>query len=164
MSATGTLEAIAITVAEGEPLSTVDEIEAIAGRGLRGDRYATEAGHFSDPLRRPDAVTLIEAEALEGLAADGIELSHPESRRNLLTRGIDLNELVGHRFRVGEIECQGIELADPCSYLQGLTKPGVLRGLVSRGGLRAAILAGGTIRPGDEVADLGPASGRAPTA
>ena len=161
MSAAGTLEAIAITSAEGEPLHTVDEVEAIAGQGLSGDRYATQDGHFSDPLRRPDAVTLIAAEALEGLAADGIELSHPEARRNLLTRGIELNDLVGHRFRVGEIECQGIERADPCSYLQGLTRPGVLRGLVDRGGLRAAILTGGTLRPGDRVVDLGPADGPA---
>jgi MOSC domain-containing protein YiiM len=157
----GTLEGIAIAPSEGEPLRRLEEVEAIAGRGLAGDRYATEDGHFSDPLRRPDAVTLIEAEAIEGLNADGIELTHAESRRNLLTRGIDLNRLVGRRFRVGRVECQGIELADPCSYLQGLTRPGVLRGLVDRGGLRAAILTGGTIAIGDEVLDLGPADGPA---
>jgi MOSC domain-containing protein YiiM len=158
----GTLEAIAIAPGEGEALTQVGEVEAIAGRGLAGDRYASEAGHFSDPLRRPDAVTLIEAEAIEGLNADGVDLTHAESRRNLLTRGIDLNGLVGRRFRVGEMECQGIELADPCSYLQKLTRQGVLRGLVDRGGLRAAILTGGTIAVGDEIVDLGPADGPAP--
>ena len=160
----GKLEAIAIAPAEGVALESVDRAEAIAGRGLAGDRYATEAGHFSDPLRRPDAVTLIAAEAIEGLNEDGVELSHAESRRNLLTRGVDVNALVGHRFRVGAVECQGIELAEPCDYLQGLTRPGVLRGLVHRGGLRAAILTDGEIAVGDEIADLGPAEGPAPTA
>ena len=93
----GKLEAIAIAPAEGVALESVDRAKAIAGRGLAGDRYATEAGHFSDPLRRPDAVTLIAAEAIEGLNEDGVELAHAESRRNLLTRGIDVNELVGRR-------------------------------------------------------------------
>jgi len=153
----GALVGIAIAAAEGVPLNRVEEVEAIAGHGLAGDRYAEQAGHFSDPMRRPDAVTLIEAEAIEGVNADGLELTHEESRRNLLTRGIDLNALVGRRFRVGGLECVGVERADPCSYLQGLTRPGVLRALVDRGGLRAAIVSGGRIAVGDEIADLGPA-------
>ncbi len=157
MTGPGIVEAIAIAPAEGQALSTVAEVEAITGKGLAGDRYAEEAGHFSDPMRRPDALTLIEAETIEGVNVDGLELTHAESRRNLLTRGIDLNALVGRRFRVGEAECVGVELADPCDYLQKLTRPGVLRALVDRGGLRAAIVAGGAISVGDEVADLGPA-------
>jgi MOSC domain-containing protein YiiM len=160
----GRLEGIAIARAEAVALENVEEAEALAGRGLVGDRYATEDGHFSDPLRRPDAVTVIAAEAIEGLNEDGIELTHAESRRNLLTRGIDVNALVGRRFRVGGVECQGIELAEPCDYLQELTRAGVLRGLVHRGGLRAAILTSGEIAVGDEVADLGPAERRAPSA
>ena len=95
---------------------------------------------------------MIAAEALEALFAEtGIELSAAESRRNVLTRGVDLNALVGRRFRVGEVECEGIELCEPCSHLEGLTKPGVLRGLVHRGGLRAAIHRGGEIAVGDPV-------------
>lgn len=157
MSGSGIVEAIAIAPGEAGALHTVTEVEAIAGKGLTGDRYAEEAGHFSDPMRRPDALTLIEAEAIEGVNEAGVELSHAESRRNVLTRGIDLNSLVGHRFRVGPVECVGVERADPCDYLQKLTRPGVLRALVDRGGLRAAIVSGGTIAVGDEVADLGPA-------
>ena len=157
MSGPGRLEAIAIAPGEGEALRSVDRIGAIAGLGLEGDRYAARLGRFSDPERRPDALTLIEAEAIEGLNENGVELTHEESRRNLLTRGIALNELVGRRFRVGEVECLGVERADPCSYLQGLTREGVLRGLVDRGGLRAAIVSDGTIAVGDEITDLGPA-------
>jgi MOSC domain-containing protein YiiM len=128
----------------------VERVRAVEAQGLVGDRK------FS-PQPRPDEerdgdLTLIAAEALEALFAEtGIELSPAESRRNIVTRGIDLNALVGRRFRVGEVECEGIELCEPCSHLEGLTKPGVLRGLVHRGGLRAAIHRGGEIAVGDPV-------------
>jgi MOSC domain-containing protein YiiM len=132
---------------------------AVAGRGLEGDSYFAGPG-----TRRPTGpgdgrdLTLIEAEALDGLAAEaGIELAPGEGRRNVLTRGVSLNHLVGRRFRVGGVECAGRRLCDPCSHLESLTRPGVLKGLVNRGGLRADILSGGTIAVGDEVVDLGPA-------
>ena len=100
-------------------------------------------------------LTLIATEALAGLAEEhGVDLTAAESRRNLATRGIDLNELEGRRFRVGDVVCEGIELCEPCRHLQGLTKPGVLRGLVHRGGLRAAILTEGEIAVGDAVSVL----------
>jgi MOSC domain-containing protein YiiM len=128
----------------------VKRVRAVEAQGLVGDRK------FSPDPRRADErdrdLTLIAAEALEALFAEtGIELSAAESRRNVLTRGIDLNALVGRRFRVGEVECEGIELCEPCSHLEGLTKPGVLRGLVRRGGLRAAIHRDGEIAVGDAV-------------
>ena len=96
-------------------------------------------------MRKPGReLTLIEAEAIEGLAREhGIELGPGESRRNVVTRGIGLNELVGRRFTVGEVECVGTELCDPCSHLQKLTRPGVLEGLANRGGLRADIVSAG---------------------
>ena len=72
----------------------------------------------------------------------------------MATRGIDLNALVGRRFRVGALECEGIELCEPCTHLEGLTQPGVLKGLVHRGGLRASILSGGEIAVGDPVATV----------
>ena len=98
---------------------------------------------------------MIEAEALEGLLDDtGIELSAAEVRRQVLTRGIRLNDLVGERFTVGDVECVGQELCEPCAHLQGLTRPGVLRGLVHRGGLRADIVRGGRIAVGDAVAPV----------
>jgi len=127
----------------------------VAGRGIRGDRYYRGQGTWSEIDRD---LTLFEAEALEGLLADtGIELAPNEIRRNVMTRGVALNDLVGRRFRVGEIEGVGVELCQPCSHLQKLTRPGVLRGLVDRGGLRANVVRGGAIRIGDEVEDLGPA-------
>lgn len=148
----GQVEAIGICAEAGGSLVAVERVEAIAGRGLRGDRYAEEAGEFSDGTSGERDITLIAAEALERLERDhGIELSHLESRRNVLVRGIDVNTLVGRRFRIGEIECVGNELAEPCSYLQKLTQPGVLRGLVGDGGLRGGIVHGGEIAVGDPV-------------
>jgi MOSC domain-containing protein YiiM len=131
----------------------VDRIRAVPGRGLEGDRnFFTGAG--TQPERDRE-LTLIATEALDFLASEhDIELTAAESRRNVATCGINLNELEGRRFRVGDVECEGIELCEPCNHLQGLTKPGVLRGLVHRGGLRAAILTEGEIAVGDAVAPL----------
>ena len=132
----------------GEPVD-VARVRAVAGKGLEGDRYF---GHPDDGVDGRD-LTLIEAEALEGLHEDtGIVLGAEETGRNVITRGIALNDLVGKRFRVGEIECVGRRLCDPCATLQSRTQPGVLRGLVDRGGLRADIVSGGEIAVGDEVA------------
>jgi MOSC domain-containing protein YiiM len=131
--------------------TSVERIRAIEAQGLVGDRKFSPEPRPAEERDRD--LTLIAAEALEALFAEtGIELTAAESRRNVLTRGIDLNALVGRRFRVGEVECEGIQLCEPCSHLQGLTKPGVLRGLVHRGGLRAAIHRGGEIAVGDPVA------------
>jgi MOSC domain-containing protein YiiM len=137
----GTVEGIHVAP-EFERLPQPVEAVEVTAEGVRGDRYFGERN-----------LTLIEAEALEGLFEDaGVELSAAESRRQVLTRGIRLNDLVGRRFRVGEVECVGEEWCEPCSHLEGLTRPGVLRGLVHRGGLRADIVRGGRIAVGDEVA------------
>jgi hypothetical protein len=125
-----------------------------AGLGLDGDRYAENLGTFSNPKRRGQDLTLIEAESLDELAAHGIELSMADARRNVVTRGIRLNELVGHRFAIGEVVCYGARLAEPCAHLQRLTKPGVLRGLVHRGGIRADVLQDGELSIGDPVRRL----------
>ena len=151
----GTVEAIfAGATAEGD-LTAIEQADVVAGRGISGDRYAEGAGTFSKPAKSGQDLTLVEAEAIEALAAEhGIEIEPAESRRNVLTRGIGLNALVGRRFRVGEVECRGDRLCDPCAHLERLTQPGVLKGLARRGGLRADVLAGGTIRPGDEIVPL----------
>ena len=132
-------------VAEGS-LEATQAVDVKTGAGIAGDRHGDKD------------ITLFEAEAIEGLKADtGIDLKPNEIRRNVMTRGIALNDLLGHRIRVGEVEAVVTELCHPCSHLQKLTQPGVLRGLVNRGGLNADVVAGGAIRVGDQVEDLGPA-------
>ena len=141
----GTVAAILITAHAEAPLARVDEAEALAGRGLAGDRYAAGRGTFSGPGRGYQ-LTLVEAEVL-----DEIQLPWEQARRNIVTRGISLNGLVGRRFRIGSVECVGRRLAEPCAHLEKLARPGLLRPLVHRGGLRADIVAGGVIRIGDEI-------------
>jgi MOSC domain len=154
----GSVESIFVA-AEAEGVTRpLEEVRAIAGRGLDGDRYFAGDGTFFEERKPGQDITLIEAEAIEDLARDdGIELGPGESRRNVVTRGIGLNELVGRRFTVGEVECVGQRLCDPCSHLERLTEPGVLKGLVNRGGLRADVVTTGRIAVGDPVSDLGPA-------
>ena len=154
----GSVEGIFIAAGAKGPTRPVEEIAAVPGKGLEGDRYFAGDGTFSEARKPGRDITLIEAEAIRALAREhGIELGAGESRRNVVTRGIGLNELVGRRFTIGEIECVGQRLCDPCSHLEGLTQPGVLKGLVNRGGLRADIVTGGRIAVGDPVRDLGPA-------
>jgi hypothetical protein len=150
----GTVELIALTAGAEGPMRAVSEAEAIEGRGLLGDRYERKAGTFSDPRGRGYDLTLVEAEALEELSSKGVELAPIEARRNLVVRGIALDDLIGTRFRVGEVECFGQRRCEPCSHLERLTQPGVLRGLVHRGGLRADVLSSGRIRTGDRVEAL----------
>ena len=125
-------------------------VRALAGVGLEGDRYATGIGHYSDDSDGRD-LTLIEAEVLADLGAAGMVLPSGATRRNLTTAGIRLNDLVGRTFRVGDVECVGIRLCEPCAYMQGLVGQPVLKPLVHRGGLRADVLVGGEIRVGDEI-------------
>lgn len=153
----GSVVSINTAPAAGEPLVPVSEVRAVMGKGLEGDRYFRQVGTYSDhpgPRGAPAAreVTLIEIEAVEALQRDyGVEMNSGDSRRNIVTRGVPLNHLVGREFRVGEVVLRGVRLCEPCSHLEGLTKKGVLRGLVHRGGLRAEILKDGVIRVGDPV-------------
>jgi MOSC domain-containing protein YiiM len=149
----GRVQAIVIASEAEAPVVVVGEAVAHAGRGLEGDRYHEQRGTFTHPHARGHDLTLIEAEALEGLA-----IAPPDARRNVVTRGIDLNALVGKRFLVGGVECMGQRLCEPCAHLQRLTYPGTLRELVHRGGLRADVLTDGVIRVGDPVRAL-PATG-----
>jgi MOSC domain-containing protein YiiM len=144
----GRVEGIFIGPEETLP-EPVERVRAVAGSGLEGNRY------FYDAAPPGRALTLIQAEALEGMLEDtGIELSAAESRRNVMTSGIDLNALVGKRFRVGDVECRGVELCHPCSSLEKMTQKGVIKGLVKRGGLNADILTDGEISVGDRVEEL----------
>ena len=136
-------------------MHAVERVRALAGIGLEGDRYATGVGHYSSRVEPDRHITLIAAEELDRLAADhGIVLAPGESRRNVTTRGIDLNALVGHRFRIGGVECEATRLCEPCQYLTDLLGKPVLKHLVHRAGLRARILTDGEIAVGDEVVAL----------
>jgi MOSC domain-containing protein YiiM len=151
----GVVEAIHIAPAGGAAMMPVARIRAIAGVGLEGDRYATGAGHYSGDAKVDRDVTLIEAEEIEALGGRaGLVLGAGEARRNLTTRGIRLNELVGRRFRIGGVECEGTRLCEPCRYLEELLGKPVLEPLVHRAGLRARIVGGGEIALGDEVVVL----------
>jgi MOSC domain-containing protein YiiM len=153
-TAAGVVEHIHIAPAAGAPVRAVATVRAIAGVGLEDDRYAYGRGHYQDDRVSRD-LTLVEAEAIEALAREhGIDLPAGGTRRNLTTRGIDLDELVGARFWVGEVLCQGTRLCEPCHYLADLTGKPLLRALVHRGGLRADILRGGVIRNGDPVRSI----------
>jgi MOSC domain-containing protein YiiM len=145
--AEGRVIAISISSTHGQLPEHVARARAHAGKGLEGNRY-----FFEDGAPAGRALTLIAAEAIEAFTAEtGIALSAEESRRNVLTRGIDLNGLVGKRFRVGDVDCLGVELCEPCSHLQSLTRPGVLDGMVHRAGLNADVLTDGEIAVGDPV-------------
>jgi hypothetical protein len=150
----GVIESITLAAEAESPMKAVSAAEAVEGRGLLGDRYERQAGTFSNPSGGGYDLTLVEAEALEELSARGIELLPIEARRNIVVRGIALDDLIGRRFRVGEVECYGQRRCEPCSHLERLTRPGVLRGLVHRGGLRADVLSGGRIRTGDSIEAL----------
>lgn len=141
----GQVEAIHIHAGRSEPMIPIPEAMLDAGEGIRGDRYAG--------LGIPGShVTFIAAEGVEAMVArTGIPLSPRETRRNVLTRGVDVNALVGRRFRVGEAVCEGIKPCTPCNHLEETTRAGVRAGLSGQGGLRADVLVGGTIRPGDTI-------------
>ena len=144
----GTVAGILIGPAAEASLVQVDAAEALPGRGLAGDRYAAGVGTFSAPGRGYE-LTLVEGEVL-----DEIQLSWEDARRNIVTTGISLNALVGKTFRVGPVECVGRRLAEPCAHLERLARPGLLRPLVHRGGLRADILSGGMVSIGDEISAI----------
>ncbi len=151
---TGTVESIHIAAAALERMQSLDQARAIPGVGLEGDRYALRQGTFFKPL--PDfELTLIEGEAVEALRRDyDVDLDCGEIRRNLVTRGVPLNHLVGREFRIGEVRIRGIRLCEPCAHLQKLTgRPAIIKGLRHRGGLRAQILSPGIIRVGDTVTE-----------
>ena len=147
----GTVEGIWITAdAKGEPRA-VDAVRAIEGAGLEGDRYARGEGTFSAKPGAGRQVTLVAAEAVDDLAADGIHLSPGDLRRNVVTRGVDLDALLGHRFRIGDVVLEAVRPCPPCGHLQGLTVTGIVAALQDKGGLRADVVVGGELRVGDAV-------------
>jgi len=148
----GSVVSIHVTPEAGAPMVVVPEARALLGHGLEGDRYATGRGHYSPrPSQGGREITLIETETIDALGDLGVKVSAAETRRNVATRGVPLNHLVDRVFRVGEVRLRGTRLCEPCKYLDGLTRDGVMAALVHRGGLRAQILGEGVIRVGDVV-------------
>ena len=152
----GTVQALAIAPAAEAEMQLLDVARAVTGRGLEGDRYAAGAGTFTPRGdERPGYdLTLMSAEVLDELTAAGVAIDFPATRRNVLTRGIDVNALVGRTFRIGDVVCEGLRLCEPCVHLDRLSGPGLLRPLIHRGGLRADILTDGEIRPGAPIRPL----------
>jgi MOSC domain-containing protein YiiM len=137
-------------------MKAINEVRAVTGKGLEGDRYFLRTGTYSPKHEPAREVTLIEIEAIDALERDyGVKLGPGDARRNIVTRGVALNHLVGKEFRVGEAVLRGIRLCEPCQHLVRLTgHEKVLPGLVHRGGLRAQIVKDGMIRVGDTVTTL----------
>ena len=146
----GFVEHIHIADKAGAPVRPLQAVEALAGVGLEGDRYARAGGTWRESDVSRD-VTLIEAEAIEAVVEDGIHLAAGESRRNITTRGIRLNDLVGKQFRIGDVLARGTKLCEPCTYLAGLTGQALVKPLTHRAGLRADLLTSGRIAVGDRI-------------
>jgi len=131
-----------------QPMAVVEEAVLEAGSGIRGDRYAGLGISGTH-------ITFIAGEGIEAMVErTGIPLKPAETRRNVLTRGVDVNAFVGRRFRVGDAICEGVKPCTPCDHLESLTRPGVRSGLSGQGGLRADVLVGAVIHPGDRIEEL----------
>lgn len=126
MNKPGTVEAIHIAPEAESQMQAKKEVDVVAERGVRGDRYFKDDGTFSDSPRGGLDITLTEAEAIEGVRREtGISLGFDEHRRNVTTRDTALNHLVGERFRLGDAVCEGVRLCEPCGHLQSLTADGI---------------------------------------
>jgi hypothetical protein len=149
----GQVAEILIAASPSEEMAAQASVRAEPGRGLEGDRYFFGAGTFSPKPQKPDfELTLIEQENLEAFAAEsGLPFTAARARRNIVTQGVSLNELVGREFYVGVVRVRGIRLCEPCNHLARQSFPEILKGLVHKGGLRAQILSSGEIRVGDRI-------------
>jgi MOSC domain-containing protein YiiM len=151
----GVVGSIQIAKAAGEPMISVSQARAVPGQGLEGDRYFKKIGTYSDNPKPGRDLTLVEFEAIEALMRDyGIDIDQKDFRRNIVTRGVPLNHLVGKEFKIGEVTVRGIRLCEPCSHLEGLTRKGVEAALTHRGGLRVDILTPEMIHVGDEIQEI----------
>jgi MOSC domain-containing protein YiiM len=156
MGSTGTFEgsvdSIFVAEAAGRPMTGLDQVAAVEGRGLEGDRYFNKTGSWSKDDGPERQVTLIEIEAIEAVERDAdMALDKGETRRNIVTRGVPLNHLVDVEFTIGEAVFRGVELCEPCRYLSDVTEKKLVKPLVHRAGLNAQIVRGGTIKVGDEI-------------
>lgn len=133
---------------KADPVISHAEVRAVAGKGLEGDRYFNDDGW--DEAKRE--MTLVEIEAVEAANRDyDLGLAPEDMRRQVVTRGVALNHLVGREFAIGDVKCLGIKLNEPCNHLRKLAGKPLIKPMIHRGGLRAQILESGTIRVGDPI-------------
>jgi MOSC domain-containing protein YiiM len=153
LASSGLVEGIFIAPTPAAAPTALEEAEVEAGKGLRGDRYATGTGTFSATTKPGRHVTLIESEAIEAVRREhGLDISAGDPRRNVVTSGVRLNDLVGVRFSIGDVVLQGIRLCEPCDHLERLTGiEGLKEAFLHRAGLRTEIVRGGRIRVGDRI-------------
>jgi MOSC domain-containing protein YiiM len=155
MNERGVIIALHISPAATAPMQAVSAVQAVVGLGLQGDRYFSKVGTYSNDPGSGREVTLIESESIEALKREcNVEIDAALARRNLLTKGVALNHLVERQFRIGAVILRGTRLCEPCAHLEKLSRPGILRGLIHHGGLRAEIVTGGMIRVGDAVTPM----------
>jgi MOSC domain-containing protein YiiM len=148
----GKVMGIYIAQNRGDQTVLVDQVHVMPGLGIEGDRYFTQASGPDSRSKTGRELTLIEAEALEFICNnDGIQLTPEQSRRNIVTRGIALNDLVGQFFYIGDVKLRGVRLCEPCQYLANRTDLRILPAMVHRGGLRADILTDGIIHINDNI-------------
>lgn len=148
----GKVEGIFIALNKGEPTFLVTQAHLVPGMGIEGDRYFNKTGIPDNHSKPGREITLIEMEAIESIREDdGIQITPDQTRRNIVTRGIALNNLVGHLFSVGNIQLHGVRLCEPCQYLANRTDPRVLHAMAHRGGLRAEIISEGIINLNDII-------------
>ena len=152
----GEIVSVHLASEAGQPMQTLEEIQAVAGKGIEGDRYFKGKGYFSKNKGPHRQVTLFESEVLETLKRDkDFELSANECRMNIITKGVPLTHLVGKSFRVGEAVLHGVRLNEPCKHLEQVVGKKVVKHLVHRCGLFAEVIEGGAIRPGNPVSEVG---------
>jgi MOSC domain-containing protein YiiM len=154
-----TVESIYLGREAGSPLVAVEAVAAIRGVGLAGDRYAEGRGFWRDGRVTRD-LTLVEAEVADELIAQDLIADAGDLRRNVVTRGVSLNALLGKTFWLGDVACVGTELCEPCRHLEEVTGAALVRQLVHRGGLRARVLSSGTIALGSVIGFASPVFGQ----
>jgi len=152
----GTVAYIFISPQGGGVIQSVNNATLVAGKGIEGDRYYFGLGTFSDKLKNNPAaeLTLIEKENIDKFNSDhGLQINCGDFRRNIVTAGVSLNDLVGRTFTIGKCKLKGVRLCEPCSHLATVLNPMVLPHLVGRGGLRAQILTSDVVNIGDKISD-----------
>ncbi|HEX2021835.1 MAG TPA: MOSC domain-containing protein [Candidatus Thermoplasmatota archaeon] len=152
----GVVLQIQIAPVKRGPTVPLPEVRAVAGQGLEGDHHFRADGVFDDRVGPGRQVTLVDADEVEAAnVAHGFGLAPVDLRRNLVTRGVRLLDLLDREFLVGEAVLRGERRSDPCAHIESVTKPGVLAAFVGRAGLRASVVRSGTIRVGDRVSRTG---------